>query len=146
MIYAPISGSLVPIEEVPDAVFSEKMLGDGVAILPSDGLVAAPIDGMLAAFPSTGHACGITTSHGFDILIHVGIDTVEMEGRGFKPLVLKGDSLELGQPLLEFDLCEIEKAGKSSLSPVVVCNAVVKVIALGKVALGDPLLEVETEA
>lgn len=145
ILNAPISGTLVPIEDVPDPVFAEKMLGDGVAILPCDGSVIAPIDGQIVALPSTGHACGLTTPFGFDILIHVGIDTVEMEGRGFTAHAERGDAVRSGATLIEFDLSEIEMAGKSALSPVVISNASIRLLASGKVKKGEPLFEVETE-
>jgi PTS system glucose-specific IIC component len=142
IITAPISGRLVQLESVPDPVFAEKMLGDGIAILPSEGILVSPVDGVIAALPRSSHACGIVSSSGLEILIHVGIDTVDMEGRGFEALAVKGESVSAGQTLIVFDMDEIAKAGKSCVSPVVISGVDVEVLATGEVSRGEPLLSV----
>ncbi|HEY3298155.1 MAG TPA: PTS glucose transporter subunit IIA [Armatimonadota bacterium] len=145
IITAPLSGKIVPLEAVPDPVFAEKMLGDGVAILPDEGILVSPLDGEVIALPSSGHACGIKSKTGVELLVHVGIDTVEMKGQGFRALAQRGDTIKPGQTLIEFDLDEIESAGKSALSPVVVNGATVRLLASGSVSRGEPLMEITTE-
>lgn len=137
-----MSGKLVSLKDVPDPVFAEKMLGDGIAILPTEGIVSSPVDGNIAALPSTGHACGIITKSGLELLIHVGIDTVEMQGKGFEALAQRGDTVRTGQTIIEFDLNEIERAGKSPISPVIATNGRIKMLATDSVQRGDPLMEI----
>lgn len=142
---APMSGKLVPLEELPDPVFAEKLLGDGIAILPDEGIVESPFDGSLIALPASGHACGILTDDQIELIIHIGIDTVEMEGRGFRTFANRGDHVYQGQKLIEFNLSTILEAGKSPLSPIIVSGAEVKLHAKGNVLRGDPLLEIIAE-
>ena len=143
VVYSPLSGTVVPIEEVPDAVFAEKMLGDGVAIIPDAGIVAAPANGKISALPASGHAFGMELFSGVELLVHVGIDTVEMNGSGFHLLAAKGDQIEVGQKLIEFDIEAIKTAGKAIVSPVVVMGSEIKLLAEGHIAIGDPLFEIE---
>ena len=143
VVYSPLSGTVVPIEEVPDAVFAEKMLGDGVAIIPFTGIVAAPANGTISALPASGHAFGMELASGVELLVHVGIDTVEMNGTGFHLLAAKGDAIEVGQKLIEFDIDAIKTAGKAVVSPVVVMGSEIKLLAQGRIAIGDPLFEIE---
>lgn len=111
IVYASQSGSLIPIGEMPDPVFAEKVLGDGVCIIPSDGRVLAPIGGVVSTVADAGHAYGIKGEDGVNILVHIGIDTVEMEGAPFAPAVQVGDRVRKGDPLCSADLAAIEKAG-----------------------------------
>ncbi|WP_347439521.1 glucose-specific PTS transporter subunit IIBC [Fodinisporobacter ferrooxydans] len=121
-IFAPISGEVIDITEVPDLVFAGKMMGDGFAIRPQDGLVVSPVKGkILNAFP-TKHAIGILSEKGLEILIHVGLDTVNLQGQGFELLVTEGDPIDVGTPLLKVDLPYIEEHAKSSITPVVFTN------------------------
>ena len=90
-LYAPLNGEYMPIEKVPDPVFSDKILGDGVAVLPTDGNVLAPCDGEITNVAETLHAYGIQTPDGLELLIHIGLNTVELKGGGFPPLVKVGD-------------------------------------------------------
>jgi sugar PTS system EIIA component len=143
ILRSPMSGTLLPLEEVPDEVFSKKMLGDGVAILPEEGIAESPIEGKIGAFLDTGHACGIITEEGVEILIHIGIDTVEMNGIGFFPSVKKEQSVVTGQKLIDFNIKAIEDAGKSLISPVIVIGKPVRLIAQGKIKRGEPLMIIE---
>lgn len=121
-IFAPMKGEVVPITEVPDQVFSEKMMGDGFAIKPKDGLVVSPVNGtIINAFP-TKHALGIKSEGGREILIHVGLDTVNLKGEGFELFVDEGDEVKVGQTLLKVDLDYIGKHAKSTITPVVFTN------------------------
>ncbi|HLV49707.1 MAG TPA: PTS glucose transporter subunit IIA [Erysipelothrix sp.] len=107
-----MSGQVVPLESVDDQVFSTKMMGDGYAIEPTDSEVVSPIDGEITvAFP-TGHAYGIVSKQGVEILLHLGIDTVELDGKGFTPLVSVGDKVKAGQTIAKMDLDVIKEAGK----------------------------------
>ncbi|MDM8533754.1 PTS glucose transporter subunit IIA [Clostridiaceae bacterium HSG29] len=118
----PINGKLINITEVPDAVFSQKMLGDGFAIEPSEGIVYSPINGkVIQKFP-TNHALGLETEEGLEILIHFGLDTVELKGEGFKNLVEVGDVITAGQALLEVDLEFLKENNKPSVTPIIFTN------------------------
>ena len=98
-------------------------LGEGIAVMPEEGAVYAPVDGTISAFFQTGHAIGMTTENGVQLLIHVGMDTVQLEGKGFKPLAAAGDIVKKGQKLLEFDMDFIKKQGYSLVTPVLVANS-----------------------
>lgn len=121
-ISSPFRGEIIPLANVPDETFAGKILGDGFAIKPSEGAVYAPVAGKIAQLFRTNHAIGITTSEGLEILIHVGIDTVKMNGEGFKALVKKGDMVTRGEKILEFDLALVQKSAKSDITPVVITN------------------------
>ncbi|MEK3890189.1 glucose-specific PTS transporter subunit IIBC [Bacillus sp. FSL K6-3431] len=119
---SPIKGEILPLSEVPDAVFSEKMMGDGFAIMPSEGTVVSPVDGTIINFFPTKHAMGILSDSGREILIHVGIDTVKLDGQGFEALVSQDDRVEKGQPLLKVDLDYIKDNASSSITPIIFTN------------------------
>lgn len=121
-IIAPMTGEVVDISEVPDEVFSKKMVGDGIAIIPSNGMVTSPCNGKIVHIFPTNHALGIITEEGIEILIHIGIDTVELKGKGFKKLVNVGDKVKIGQPLMEVDLNFIKESFKEIISPIVITN------------------------
>ena len=120
---SPAKGELVPLEEVNDKVFSSGVVGQGVAILPQEGRIYSPVDGVVASTFASGHAVGIRSLNGAEILIHVGINTVQLEGQYYQMHVAEGDEVKKGQLLLEFDLAEIQKAGYDIVTPVVVTNA-----------------------
>lgn len=122
-IYSPLKGKTVKLEEVEDEAFSSGILGKGVAILPEEGVLYAPADGTISAFFPTGHAVGMTTESGTELLMHVGMDTVQLDGKGFKPLAAVGDQVKKGQKLLEFDMELIAEAGYSLVTPVLITNA-----------------------
>ena len=116
---SPMTGILHPMEEVPDPAFSEKLMGDGFAVELTDGEVKAPMGGRIeAAFP-TGHAFGIKTKDGLEILIHIGIDTVNLQGKHFTTHVKDGDTVKAGQPLITFELEQVKKAGYDTVIPLV---------------------------
>jgi glucose-specific phosphotransferase system IIA component len=122
-VYAPLDGSVVSLEEVPDPAFAQKMLGDGLAIEPVSTKVLAPFAGkVIAAFP-TKHAIGLCSAAGLECLIHVGIDTVTLNGQGFKLLVQEGETVKQGQPLIELDLEVLRSSGKALCTPIVITNS-----------------------
>jgi glucose-specific phosphotransferase system IIA component len=116
---APLSGRTVPIEQVPDPVFAEKMMGEGIAIDPAVGEVRAPVDGRVEALFPTGHAVGIRTPDGVEILVHVGIESVSLTGL-FQPAVSVGSEVKAGDLLIRFDLEGLRQKAVSPLTPVVV--------------------------
>ena len=122
-LYAPIAGKAVPITEVPDPTFAEGMLGNGVAIIPAEGKVYAPCNAKVDVMFGTGHAISLVSDEGAEILIHVGLDTVSLEGKPFKVHANSGDSVKKGDLLIEVDLDMIKEAGLNTITPVVICNS-----------------------
>ncbi|WP_188455828.1 PTS sugar transporter subunit IIA [Virgibacillus oceani] len=122
-IYSPINGKIVPLEEVPDPVFSQKMMGEGVAIIPSTGKVVSPADGKIVQVPESKHAVGIQTDDGLELLIHIGLETVALKGEGFTPKVTVGDQVSVGDSLMEFDLAYIGEHAKDVITPIVITNS-----------------------
>ena len=122
IVYSPVKGQVIPLSEVEDEAFSSGVLGKGTAIIPEEGAIYAPDDGEISAFFPTGHAIGIKTTDGLEILIHVGMDTVQLEGKGFTPLASVGDKVKKGQKLLEFDKDLIKAEGYSTVTPVLISN------------------------
>lgn len=121
-LYAPITGRTIPLDEVEDEVFSSGTLGEGIAFVPSVGEVYAPCSGEISNFFDTGHAVGITSADGVEVLIHVGMDTVELNGEGFQPQVKTGDKVRKGQLILRFDMDLITRKGYKIVTPMVVTN------------------------
>ncbi len=119
---APITGEMIPLKDVEDEVFSSGALGDGVAFKPAVGEVHAPCSGEITTFFSTGHAIGLTSLDGAEVLIHVGMDTVELNGEGFTPMVKEGEKVKKGQLLLKFDMDLISKKGYKLVTPMVITN------------------------
>ncbi|NYE09252.1 PTS system D-glucosamine-specific IIC component [Bacillus niacini] len=119
---APLKGELKPITEVPDQVFAGKMMGDGFAIVPAEGTIVSPVNGKIVNLFPTKHAIGILSDTGREILIHVGIDTVNLKGQGFETLVSENDIVDQGQPLLKVDLDYIKEHATSTITPVVFTN------------------------
>ncbi len=119
-IYSPLIGKVVALKDVKDQVFASGAMGKGIAIEPSVGEVYSPVDGKVAAVFPTGHAIGITTNDGTDILIHVGIDTVSLKGKYFTPLVKEGDAVKIGDKILDFDLEKIKEAGYETITPMII--------------------------
>lgn len=148
VLTAPLNGTVVALEDVPDPVFSSGAVGKGAGIEPSDGAsikVVAPADGSVVVAPSSGHAYGLALDNGLEILIHVGIDTVNLAGRGFDVKVAKGDRVKAGQTLVVVDRAVIEEAGYKLVTPVLVTNymnfAEVEVIASGDIETGADLVK-----
>jgi len=122
-IFAPINGEIIPLDQVPDPVFSQKMLGEGVAIMPKQGSIHAPIEGTVILVSDTKHAIGLRSSDGTEILIHVGLETVSLKGKGFTVLVKAGDAVSVGQSLIEVDWDYIREHAKSIITPIVITNS-----------------------
>ncbi|HEM5435217.1 TPA: PTS glucose transporter subunit IIA [Streptococcus suis] len=121
-VFSPLSGQILPLEKVNDATFSKKMLGEGVAIIPKDGKVYAPFDGTVTSLFPTKHAIGLTSDEGVELLIHFGLETVELKGRGFVSHVSDGEKVEKGQLMLEVDVEMLVAEGYDIVTPVVVTN------------------------
>ncbi len=121
-VYAPLAGHAVPITEVPDPTFSEGMLGNGIAIVPTDGKVCAPCDATVDMMFPTGHAVSLVADFGAEILIHVGLETVGLEGKGFTIHVENGQKVKKGDLMIEVDLEAVKAAGLNTITPVLICN------------------------
>lgn len=119
---APITGKSVPLSEVPDPVFAEKMTGDGVAIMPEDDIVVAPADGELTLVFNTKHAFAMTLDNGIELLIHFGLETVSLNGEGFETLAKQGDRLKAGDPILKVDREFLKSKGLQTITPVLITN------------------------
>ena len=132
LLHSPCNGKVVPITEVPDSTFADKILGDGFAVIPSEGKVSMVFD--------TLHAVTMTSTQGTEILIHIGLDTVTLKGEPFTPHVVAGDKVKQGDLLMEVDLDKIQAAGLNTITPVLICNT----DTYGKIALqkkGEVTLE-----
>lgn len=146
VLVSPLRGKIIKLSEVKDEAFSSGALGEGVAIEPDEGVLYAPADGTISALFPTGHAVGITTEMGLELLIHVGMDTVQLDGRGVRTFVEAGEVVKQGQKLIEFDIKLISEAGYSLETPVLVTNAddfkKVEITEAEKVQAGDCLLHI----
>ncbi|MGO2749348.1 MAG: glucose PTS transporter subunit IIA [Pseudoclavibacter sp.] len=148
-VLSPLEGEVVPLSEVPDAVFSQGIMGPGAAVKPNGNVVYAPGTGTVAVAQATGHAFGLQLDNGLEVLIHVGIDTVELDGKGFDVKVKAGDQVTPETVLVEFDRGIVEAAGFSLITPIIILNsaafASVEVIGLGSGKVGTPILEAVTK-
>ena len=122
VINSPLRGRVIPLDQVEDEAFSCGVMGMGAAVIPSEGRVHAPVDGVVTALFPTLHAIGITSDEGVEILIHIGMDTVKLNGDGFKAHAAQGDRVRKGQLLVEFDMEKIKQAGYSLTTPVIISN------------------------
>ncbi|EFR97423.1 pts system glucose-specific eiicba component, partial [Listeria ivanovii FSL F6-596] len=122
-LYAHVDGQLISLEEVPDPVFNQKMMGEGIAIKPETGTIVAPADGKIIQLAETKHAFGIRTALGQEILVHIGLETVSLNGEGFNVLVKVGDKVKKGQPVVEADIDFIQKNAASTVIPMVITNS-----------------------
>lgn len=122
-VLSPITGEVVPLHEVDDPAFSTEAMGKGVAILPKEGKVYAPVSGVVSTLFPTGHAIGLTSDEQIEVLIHIGLDTVKLEGKYFKAHVKQGEKVKQGQLLVEFDLEEIQAAGFDLTTPIIITNS-----------------------
>ena len=122
VVYAPLTGKAVPLEQVPDPVFSGKVLGDGVAIIPEDGRIVSPVDGQIESVAETGHAYGFSTEDGLELLVHVGLETVSLKGECFKVHVKEGDQVKKGDLVAEVDLKYLAEKNINPITPVLICS------------------------
>ena len=122
VVYAPLTGKAVPLEQVPDPVFSEKVLGDGVAIIPEDGRIVSPVDGQIESVAETGHAYGFSTEDGLELLVHVGLETVSLKGECFKVHVKERDQVKKGDLVAEVDLAYLAEKNINPITPVLICS------------------------
>lgn len=146
ILASPLTGNILPLEEIEDEVFSTGALGQGVAIDPLEGVLYAPADGELTTLFPTGHAIGLTTSDGIEVLIHLGMNTVKLKGEGFEVLTQQGAQVKKGDLLVKFDIGKIKAAGYSIITPIVITNtnnyAKIMVIDQQKIAHGEELLTI----
>ena len=143
MITSPLSGTVVPLEQVEDQMFAEKVMGDGVAVRPDAADVVAPVGGHLAKLFPGGHGMAIVTPEGVEVLVHIGLETVHLRGDGFEVVATEGDTVEAGDLLARVDLARLAELGVDAVSPVVILSdQPVRAVASGRVRTGDPLFEV----
>ncbi len=146
VVLAPVTGKVVPLSEVADKVFASKALGDGIGIVPTDGHVVAPVAGVMVTVADTGHAFGIKTDDGVEVLVHVGIDTVRLDGKGFDVDVSKDQRVEAGDLLARVDLDAVKAAGYDTTTVVTVINTMamssVAPRTPSEVVAGDPIIDV----
>jgi sugar PTS system EIIA component len=149
-LLAPLSGNAVDLSAVPDPVFSEKMMGDGIAIEPTEGEVLSPVDGEIMQIFPTKHAIGIRAKNGAEILIHIGLETVSMNGEGFTTHVFEGSNVKAGDKLVSFDIDLVKEKAKSTVTPIIVTNSdsasSIEKLANGPVQKGNsPIMKVTIE-
>lgn len=135
VVYTPITGKVIPLKDIADGVFSEGILGEGCGIEPTEEVVCAPFAGTIVQVADTGHAIGIVSKDDMELLIHVGMDTVDMNGKGFQIYVKPEDAVEQGQKLMRFSLAEIKKAGHPATTAVILCGS--ESGAIGEPETGD---------
>ena len=144
-VLAPIDGTVIPLEQLPDETFATAILGPGCGLEPTGDMVYAPFDGTVTTIADTLHAVGLMSDDGIEVLIHVGMDTVEMNGKGFKALVKEGDKVKAGTPLLKVDLEAIRAAGHPTATALIVTNSddlpEISVVANGDAAAGTPVFK-----
>ncbi|MGM0924698.1 MAG: beta-glucoside-specific PTS transporter subunit IIABC [Bacillota bacterium] len=148
-IDSPLKGQIVPLSEVSDKVFASEAMGKGIAVLPTEGRVVAPVSGIVTTLFKTKHAIGLTSDEGVDILIHVGIDTVQLEGEHFIAYIKQGDKVSAGDLLVEFDIEKIKEAGYEVVTPVIITNhsnfGSLEVTQVKSVDVNDHLIKVTEE-
>lgn len=142
-VLSPFSGRVVRIEDVPDEVFAQRVVGDGVAVVPTEGTVVAPVGGRIEKLFEGGHAFAIQDAQGLQILVHVGLDTVHLKGEGFTEFAKQGDDIAAGDHIVSVDLEVMDERGIDMSSPVVVISGQeVRVVATSDVKAGEPLFDV----
>lgn len=145
-LVAPAKGKAVPLSEVNDPTFSEGILGKGAAVIPAEGKIYAPADGTVGMMFETKHAVSLTTEYGAEILVHVGLDTVELKGKYYEGHVKAGDNVKAGDLLISFDIDQVKAAGYDVITPVLVCNtddyASVDAVTGNDVVPGDTIVKI----
>lgn len=122
-VFSPIKGTVLPLSEVNDPIFAQEMMGKGLAIQPSENTVVSPIEGVVSMIAPSKHAIGITSTTGVEILIHVGLDTVQLNGEGFELLVQEHEKIDRNQPLLNFNKEQLEQQGYDTVIPIIITNS-----------------------
>lgn len=122
-LYSPVNGKMIPIEEAADEVFNSKMMGEGVAFILEDETICAPCDGTIAMIPATLHAFGMTAKNQAEVLVHIGLDTVDLQGEGFEKLVEQGATVKSGDPILKVNIEFMRSKGIDLTTPMVVTNS-----------------------
>ena len=145
-IYSPINGKVIELKDVPDEAFAQKMVGDGCDIEPDKGVICSPIDGQLMNIFPTSHAIIFETIDGLEMIVHFGIDTVKLEGKGFQKLREPG-SIKIGDEIVKYNLDEIKDGVPSTRSPIIINNMEkvekIEVLSLGKIVkIGEPIMKV----
>ena len=145
-IYSPMNGKVIELKEVPDEAFAQKMVGDGCAIEPDKGIICSPIDGQLMNIFPTNHAIIFETIDGLEMIIHFGIDTVKLDGKGFQKLREPGP-IKIGDEIVKYNLDEIKDGVPSTRSPIIINNMEkvekIEVLSLGKIVkIGEPIMKV----
>ncbi len=140
-IYAPVAGEIIDLSNVPDEVFSAKMAGDGIAIKPSEDIFRSPIDGVVTKIFPTNHAF-VVSNNGLEVIVHIGIDTVMLNGAGFTRLTSEGASVKAGDPIIQVDLALVSSRAKSIVTPIVVNSSKISTHPQLKVCSGDLIMEV----
>ena len=146
-ILSPVTGEVFELSSVPDEAFSSGMMGDGIAVLPTDPEITAPVAGTIAFVFDTKHAIGLVTEQGIGVMIHIGIDTVKLNGKGFDVLVETGQIVSAGQPVMQLDLPYLKKHASSLVSPVIITELPdgykLRPVKTGNVKNGEEILVVE---
>ena len=145
-IYSPMNGKVIELKEVPDEAFAQKMVGDGCAIEPDRGIICSPIDGQLMNIFPTNHAIIFETIDGLEMIVHFGIDTVKLDGKGFQKLREPGP-IKIGDEIVKYDLDDIKDGVPSTRSPIIINNMEkvekIEILSLGKIVkIGEPIMKV----
>ena len=146
-IVSPINGKVIPLEQVPDPVFSDKVLGDGCAVIPDDGKIYSPVDGEISSIAETKHAYGFSSDNGLEILVHFGLETVALKGEGFTSLVEVGQKVKVGDLIAEVDLDVLKQHNINLTTPVLICDGADELemgVAEGKVKVGNDLISLSS--
>lgn len=147
VVKAHLNGKVVAMKDVEDPTFAQEILGPGVAIEPTEGTLCSPVNGTVTLVADTFHAVSITCGCGAEILMHIGIDTVELKGEGFKAEVKAGDKVSAGDKLISFDIDAIKEKGYKVTTPLIICNKDdfknIETVASGDIAVGEDLLKLE---
>lgn len=121
-VFAPVSGKIMSLSEVPETIFAERLMGDGIAIEPESDIICAPAEGTIRMIFGTNHGFAMSMDNGIELLIHIGLDTVALKGKYFERLVEVGDRVELGQPVVKIDSRSIKDSGYNLITPVLIIN------------------------
>ncbi len=145
-ISSPLNGKLIPLIDIPDEAFAQKMIGDGCGIEPAEGAIYAPVNGEIDIF-STNHAISFEMLNGLEMIVHFGIDTVKLDGAGFTRGAESGTEVNVGDELIKYDLKYISENAKSTRTPIIITNMeedeAIEIIASGDVKVGEPLMRVK---